>query len=149
LFNRLDNRLVEKQQLLGEILGFRKMVEPTLAAEAAVHASETAISMLEKCLYRQEEKIDQGEIAVQEDCEFHYRIAMASGNNFVPRVLDMLMDLSKPASIPLQVGGRPQKSLAGHQRILVAIKRHDAEATYGAMLRHVQDVEKIVRTSFQ
>jgi len=74
---------------------------------------------------------------------------MASGNNFVPRVLDMLMDLLlETREHSLQVGGRPQKSLAGHQRILVAIKRHDAEATYGAMLRHVQDVQKIVRSSF-
>jgi GntR family transcriptional regulator, transcriptional repressor for pyruvate dehydrogenase complex len=140
---------VEKQQLLGEILGFRKMLEPALAADAAVHASAMAIADLEECLDRQEEKIGRGGTAVEEDCEFHYRIAVASGNNIAVRVLDMLMYLLlETREHSLQVGGRPQKSLAGHQRILAAIKQHDAAATYGAMRRHVQDVEKIVRSSF-
>jgi DNA-binding FadR family transcriptional regulator len=44
----------------------------------------------------------------------------------------------------LQVEGRAQKSLAGHRRILAAIKRHDAEAAKSAMRRHIEDVEEIV-----
>lgn len=139
---------MEKQQLLGEILGFRKMLEPALAADAAVHASAMAIAKLKECLHRQEEKIGRGETAIEEDCEFHYRIAAASGNNIAVRVLDTVMDLLlETREHSLQVRGRPQRSLAGHLRILAAIKRHDAAAAYGAMLRHVQDVEKIVRSS--
>jgi DNA-binding FadR family transcriptional regulator len=46
------------------------------------------------------------------------------------------------------VEGRPQKSLAGHRRILAAIKRHDAEAAKSAMRRHIEDVEEIVLNKF-
>jgi DNA-binding FadR family transcriptional regulator len=44
----------------------------------------------------------------------------------------------------LQLKGRPHKSLAGHRRILAAIKRHDAEGAKSAMRRHIEDVEEIV-----
>jgi DNA-binding GntR family transcriptional regulator len=46
------------------------------------------------------------------------------------------------------VEGRPQKSLAGHRRILAAIKRHDGEAAKAAMRRHIEDVEEIVLDKF-
>jgi len=55
--------------------------------------------------------------------------------------MDLLRD-SRERS--LQVEGRPQKSLDGHRRILVAIKRNDAEAAKVAMRRHIENVEKIV-----
>jgi DNA-binding FadR family transcriptional regulator len=48
----------------------------------------------------------------------------------------------------LQLQGRPQRSLAGHRRILAAIKRHDAEAAKDAMRRHIEDVEEIVLEKF-
>jgi GntR family transcriptional regulator, transcriptional repressor for pyruvate dehydrogenase complex len=48
----------------------------------------------------------------------------------------------------LQLEGRPQKSLAGHRRILAAIKRRDAEAARDAMRRHIEDVEEIVLDKF-
>jgi GntR family transcriptional repressor for pyruvate dehydrogenase complex len=55
--------------------------------------------------------------------------------------MDMLRDTRERS---LQLAGRPQKSLAGHKRILGAIKRRDAEAATAAMRRHIEDVEEIV-----
>ena len=61
------------------------------------------------------------------------------------KVLDILMDLLRDTrERSLQVEGRAPKSLAGHRRILAAIKRHDAEAAKDAMRRHIEDVEEIV-----
>ena len=80
-----------------------------------------------------------------EDAEFHYSVALASGNSVVLKVLDILMDLLRDTrERSLQVKGRPEKSLAGHRRILAAIKRHDAEGAKAAMRRHIEDVEEIV-----
>jgi GntR family transcriptional regulator, transcriptional repressor for pyruvate dehydrogenase complex len=60
-------------------------------------------------------------------------------------VLDILMDLLRDTrERSLQVEGRPPKSLAGHRRILSAIKRHDPEAAQSAMRRHIEDVEEMV-----
>ncbi len=63
----------------------------------------------------------------------------------VLKVIDTLMDLLRDTrERSLQVEGRSQKSLAGHRRILSAIKHHDAEAAKAAMRRHIEDVEEIV-----
>jgi GntR family transcriptional repressor for pyruvate dehydrogenase complex len=76
-------------------------------------------------------------------------VALASGNSVVLKVLDIVMDLLRETrERSLQVEGRPQKSLAGHRRILAAIKRHDAEAAKSAMRRHIEDVEEIVLNKF-
>jgi GntR family transcriptional repressor for pyruvate dehydrogenase complex len=145
LANPFASMLKHKQQLVGELLDFRKMLEPPLAARAATHASPDELAEMEEILQRQEGKMSRGEVTIGEDAEFHYNIALASGNSVVLKVLDVLMDLLRDTrERSLQLKGRPQKSLAGHRKILAAIKRHDAEAAKAAMRRHIEDVEEIV-----
>jgi GntR family transcriptional regulator, transcriptional repressor for pyruvate dehydrogenase complex len=145
LANPLANALKRKEELMGELLDFRRILEPPLAGRAATHASPEEISEMEDILDRQEQKLRKGENTIAEDSEFHYAVAMASGNSVVLKVLDILMDLLRETrERSLQVEGRPQKSLAGHRRILAAIKRHDPEAAKAAMRRHIEDVEEIV-----
>jgi GntR family transcriptional regulator, transcriptional repressor for pyruvate dehydrogenase complex len=143
--NPLANSLVRRRQWVIELLDFRKMLEPSLASRAAKRASLVEIAEMEQILVRQEERVRRGEIATDQDAEFHYSIAMASDNSVVLKVLDIVMDLLlETRERSLQVGGRPQKSLAGHRRILAAIKRRNASAAEDAMRRHIQDIEDIV-----
>src|SRR5271157_1110671 len=110
--NPFANALKRRQELVSELLDFRKMLEPPLAARAATHASPDEISEMEEILRRQEDKQGQGDAAVAEDTEFHYSVALASGNSVVLKVLDILMDLLRDTrERSLQVEGRPQKSL--------------------------------------
>jgi GntR family transcriptional repressor for pyruvate dehydrogenase complex len=149
LVNPFANALKRRQELVSELLDFRKMLEPPLAARAATHASPDEISEMEEILQRQEGTLSHGEASIAEDAEFHYSIALASGNSVVLKVLDILMDLLRETrERSLQLQGRPQRSLAGHRRILAAIKRHDAEAAKDAMRRHIEDVEEIVLEKF-
>ena len=145
LVNPLAHALKFRKELVSELLDFRKMLEPPLAARAATHASPEDISEMEEILRRQEEKQQRGESAVAEDSEFHYSVALASDNSVVLKVLDILMDVLRDTrERSLQVEGRSQRSLAGHRRILAAIKAHDGEAAKAAMRRHIEDVEEIV-----
>lgn len=145
LISPLSGLLVRQDQHIAELLDFRKMLEPGLAARAATHASAEEIAEMEAILNRQEEKLRRGEMAVDEDSEFHYSVAVASNNSVVLKLLDILMDLLRETrERTLQVDGRPQKSLAGHRRIFAAIKRHDAEAAKVAMRQHIEDVEEMV-----
>jgi GntR family transcriptional regulator, transcriptional repressor for pyruvate dehydrogenase complex len=149
LVNPFANALKRKQAMVGELLDFRKMLEPPLAARAATHASSDEVSEMEDILQRQSEKLSRGETTIAEDAEFHYSIALASGNSVVLKVLDILMDLLRDTrERSMQVEGRPEKSLAGHRRILAAIKRQDAESAKAAMRRHIEDVEEIVLDEF-
>jgi GntR family transcriptional regulator, transcriptional repressor for pyruvate dehydrogenase complex len=149
LVSSFSDALKGRQEQVSELLDFRKMLEPSLAARAATRASAEEISEMEEILQRQEEKQRQGDAAIAEDAEFHYNVALASGNRVVLKVLDILMDLLRETrERSLQVEGRPQKSLAGHRRILAAIKRHDAEGAKAAMRRHIEDIEEIVLDKF-
>jgi GntR family transcriptional repressor for pyruvate dehydrogenase complex len=145
LANPLANTLKRKQELIAELFDFRQMLEPSLAARAAKRVSPEEISEMEEILERQEHKLKKGESAIAEDSEFHYAIALASGNSIVLKVLDTLMDLLRDSrERSLQGEGRPQKSLAGHRRVLAALKRNNPEAAKVAMRRHIQAVERIV-----
>ena len=149
LINPLSNVLTRKRQLVTELLDVRQIIEPPLAARAAQHASAEEVSEMEAILQRQALKMQEGEPAIKEDSEFHYAIALASGNSVVLKVLDVLMDLLRETrERSLQVAGRPQKSLAGHRAILAAIKRKDSAAAEAAMRRHIQDVQEIVMKKF-
>lgn len=147
--NPLADALLEKRKMVAELLDVRKMIEPSLAGRAAVHISRDQISDLEGILVRQKAKVRKRELGIDEDSEFHYKIALASGNSVVLKVVDVLMDsLRETRERSLQVEGRQQKSLAGHRRILAALKRGDAAATEAAMRRHLREIENIVLKTF-
>jgi GntR family transcriptional repressor for pyruvate dehydrogenase complex len=149
LVNPFYGVLLQKRNMVVELLDFRKMLEPPLARRAAIHAAADEIADMEKILCRQEERVHRDELAIEEDSEFHYGIALAAENSLVLKVVDVLMDLlRKTRERSLQTKGRQEKSLAGHQRILAALKRHDAPAAELAMLRHLEEIEKVVLKSF-
>jgi GntR family transcriptional repressor for pyruvate dehydrogenase complex len=141
----LATALLEKRKMVAELLDVRNMIEPPLAGRAALHASRDEIAEMEEILVRQEAKVRGGELGIDEDSEFHYNIALASDNSAVLKIVDVLMDLLRETrERTLQVEGRQEKSLAGHHRILSALKRGDAGAAEAAMRRHLQEVESIV-----
>ncbi len=141
----LTTLLNQKRHMVVELLDVRKMIEPPLAARAATHATAEELTELEAILERQANRMRGGELAVEEDSEFHYTIALAANNSVVLKVLDVLMDLLRETrERSLQVEGRLEKSFAGHQRILAALKRRDAAAAENAMRRHLQEIEAIV-----
>jgi len=140
----LAKALLDRHQLVAELIDVRKMIEPHVAARAARHATPEDIAEMEEILGRQELKVGHGEPATDEDTEFHYAIALASRNRAILKVLDVLMDLLRETrEKSSQVKGRPQKSLAGHRRILTALKRHDAAAAEAAVNRHLREIENI------
>jgi GntR family transcriptional repressor for pyruvate dehydrogenase complex len=137
--------LTRKRELIEELLDIRKMIEPALAARAAERATPEEIARLEDILRRQREKTQRGEPAVEEDAEFHYQLALAAKNSVVRRVIDVLMRLLRETRArSLQTQGRPERSLAGHRRIVEAIKRRDPAAAERAVRRHVEEIESIV-----
>ena len=143
--NPLAAALLEKRKMVADLLDVRNMIEPPLAGRAALHISRDEIAEMEEILVRQEVKVRRGEVGIEEDSEFHYSIALASDNSAVLKVVDVLMDLLRETrERTLQVEGRQEKSLAGHHRILSALKRGDAAAAEAAMRRHLQEVESIV-----
>jgi GntR family transcriptional repressor for pyruvate dehydrogenase complex len=141
--------LVRKRELVSELLDVRRMLEPGLAARAAKNATPDEVMDLEDILRRQAEKMRRGEPTIEEDSEFHYAIGRAARNSVVLKVLDVLMDLLRESRArSLQATGRPERSYAGHMRVLRAIKRRDPEAAEKAVRKHLEEIESIVMRQF-
>jgi len=137
--------LLQKRKVINELLDVRMIIEPALASRAALHASPEQIAEMVEILNRQDEKVRRGELATEEDSNFHYAIALAADNSVMLKLTHVLMDsLRETRERSLQVGGRQGKSLAGHRRILAAIKQGDAAAAEAAMRRHLLEVEKLI-----
>jgi len=148
LVTPLSSVLVRNGALLAELLDVRLMLEPPVAARAAVHVSEEEVAHIRQILRRQEARIRQGGLPIEEDSEFHYAIAKAAKNTVVLKVLDTLMDLLRESrERSLQVSGRMQKSLSGHRHILDAISRRDADAAEAAMRQHIMEIQDILVNS--
>jgi len=145
LVTSLSAMLVQKKALVSELLEFRLMIEPTLAARAAANATQEEIAHLEDILALQKAKVERGEMAIDEDSKFHYAIAQAARNSVVLKVLDVFMDyLRESRERSLQVEGRLQKSLNDHRRILNAIAQTNPVAAEKAMRRHITTIEGLI-----
>ena len=143
--NPVTSVLLERRKAIHELLDVRLIIEPALAQRAALHASPEQVSEMHAILDRQEEKVRRGELATEEDSAFHYTIALAANNTVMLKLVHVLMDLLREArERTLQTGGRPEKSQAGHRRILAALERGDAAAAGAAMRRHLLEIEKII-----
>jgi len=139
------NVLLQKRKLISELLDVRMIIEPPLARRAALHATAEQIGELEAILSRQAEKLQADEPATEEDSTFHYTIALAADNSVMLKLVHVLMDLLRETrERSLQVGARRRKSLAGHRRILAALKRRDAAGAEAAMRGHLSEIENVV-----
>jgi GntR family transcriptional repressor for pyruvate dehydrogenase complex len=145
----LASVLVRKRELVSELLDVRRILEPALAARAAKNATVEEVMELEDILRRQAEKMQRGEPTVEEDSEFHYAIGRAARNSVVLKVLDILMDLLRESRArSLQTQGRPERSYAGHRRVLRANPRRDPDAAEKAVRKHLEEIESIVMRQF-
>lgn len=145
LVTPLASLLVRNRMRMAELLDVRKMLEPPVAGRAAVHATDAELQQLQDILRRQEEKVRRGELAIDEDSEFHYAVALAARNNVVLRVLDVLMDLLRESrERSLQVSGRLRRSFEGHRRIMAALLARDAAAAEAAMRQHIEEIENVL-----
>jgi GntR family transcriptional regulator, transcriptional repressor for pyruvate dehydrogenase complex len=141
----LSSMLLRKRALVKELMEVRFMIEPPLAARAAVRATERQIARMEEILDRQRLKTEEGELTVQEDFDFHFTLWTMAGNSVVLNVLDVLMDLlAESRARGLQVRGRQTKSIEGHRVILSAIRHHDPKSAESAMRRHIVAVKDVI-----
>ena len=139
----ITGMVLQKRKAIHELLDVRMLIEPELTRRAALHATPEQIAEMRAILDRQEEKVVKGELATDEDTNFHYTIAQAADNSVLLKLAHVLMDsLRELRERSLEVGGRQPKSLAAHRKVLEAIQQGDADAAEAAMRRHLQEVEK-------
>lgn len=140
--------LLQSRAQMRELWEVRRILEPALAEFAAARITEEELDELEATLEQQRRKVELGFIGLEEDTAFHYGIAEAARNSVMLRVVDTLVDLLRQSrERSLQQDGRPTHSLAGHVRILAALRRRDPLAARSEMVQHLRAIEERVFTN--
>lgn len=148
LIQPLAAALFNKKDDIRDIFYIRKIIEPHIAHLAAENATPQEIEEMEKILHEQELCIGRGESVLETDSLFHSRLAGATKNRVMERLLLALVDLLKQSRevylLEDERDTRAKRSLEGHQRVLAAIKNGDCDVALKSMLQHLEDIERII-----
>ena len=138
--------LANRRDLEGELMDVRRMFEPAVARVAAARISEEDLAALHRILDAQRRKVKAGQSAIVEDTAFHAALARATGNTVVVRIMETLNDLlTESRKRALRQRSRPERSLKGHEAVVTALGRRDADAAARAMLAHIDQIAGILQ----
>lgn len=128
-----------------EQLELRRLIEPEVARLAASRATPVHLQEMTRYIGQQKHKMERGQPFIDEDSAFHMAVARSSGNDLLVRMMENIHELLRDSrEQSLQTRSGRALSLAGHERILDAISRHDPGAAHRAMRRHVLEVESTI-----
>ena len=127
-----------------DVVHARQIIEPPIAASAALHHTEEDAEKLKK---------DQNDLVQSEgdyeelsrlDMLFHLDIAKASENSLIPLLLEPIHRLTPQikSSVYATIIDAKQSAVEWHQKILTAILQRDAEGAQNAMKRHLEIAEE-------
>lgn len=127
-----------------ELMEARLIVEPELAARAAVLATAEQVEALERAIVQMEESTADPDRFVASDLEFHQAVYRAAGNRVCTMLFTVvhqsLEDLVRFTSELVE----PEHTIRLHRRILTAIRRRDPEAARLRMREHLQDARALL-----
>ena len=127
---------------LEDIFEMRHLLEPQIAALAALRATTGDIERLTAILEEQQRQILEGETGVDADTEFHFTLATATHNPALVKVVNAVEDvLRRSRDRYLQQPGRPELSLNSHHEILEMVRAGDDTGARRAMDHHLIAVE--------
>ena len=138
-------------KMMGDIYRVREALEGMSARLAAESMGKEDIDALWQLLENHEKTIEEtdGKVYFQRegDVDFHFRIAQASGNDWLIHHLSselyqlIRMCRYRSALAP----SRPARALAEHRHIVEAISQGDGELAELLMRRHISGAWKIVK----
>jgi GntR family transcriptional repressor for pyruvate dehydrogenase complex len=135
----LASVMTYRPDLQNELLDVRRMFEPAVTRTAATRVTDEDFADLQHILDAQRRKLKTGQSSIVEDTAFHAALARATRNRVVMSIMATLNDLLVE-SRTLTQKGRPERSLEGHEAIVAALRRRDAEGAALAMSKHIDQI---------
>lgn len=131
-----------------DLVEVREILEPEIAALAAVRARSEDIEAMEKAVKAMDQAMDDPETYIEADLDFHLALAQGSSNALIPILIDSLVDLLREhRKRAASVKGGLERGQPFHKIILEAIKSKDANAARDSMRAHLEQVRKEIKTS--
>ncbi len=121
----------------------RLILEPGIAALAAVRAKEDDLSGMRDAVAVMDRSQKDPAAYIEADLDFHLALAEAAANPLILSLIDSIVGLLREQRIKIfNVEGGPQRGQFHHKRILEAVERHDAEMARSAMRSHLEQVRQ-------
>jgi GntR family transcriptional regulator, transcriptional repressor for pyruvate dehydrogenase complex len=148
--NPLAAVMESQNATLEDLLEVRLGLETQAAALAAQRATTEDIQELDKCLQEMVAEITEGRLGIDADVSFHMAIAFATKNsvhvNMMRSFYDLLFFGIKENLHQLYENAENlKKVIEQHHAIVDGIRRHDPEAAYTGMKRHINFVLDYMR----
>ena len=136
-----DNYDITNKNYLIDLLIARRPVEIEAARIAAINATNADIEEMRSILDRYEEETRRGILSPCLDTQFHRKIALASKNQILVALLELLRKKQED-SVVFSIGRKKSGNICNpeHRWILDAIERHDPELAILAMKRHLKGI---------
>jgi GntR family transcriptional repressor for pyruvate dehydrogenase complex len=137
----LASMMTYQHDLQDELMDVRRMFEPAVARVAATRATDEDFADLQRILDTQRRKLKTGRSAIVEDTAFHAALARSTRNRVIVSLMATLNDLLvESRTMTLRQKGRPAKSIEGHEAVVAALRRRDAEGAARAMSNHIDQI---------
>jgi GntR family transcriptional repressor for pyruvate dehydrogenase complex len=137
---------IEKNYAL-DVIHARQIIEPSIAAFAALHRTEEDIELMHANIYRLINYDGEFDGLAKLDMDFHLQIAHASHNQVMPLILDpihrLMPEIKK--SVYATNDHAKESAIEWHSKIVDMIVRADAEGARLTMQQHLEIAEEHIR----
>lgn len=124
-----------------ELVEVREILEPEIAALAAVRATDDDIAALRAAVETMDAHVEEADAFIAADNRFHQILANATNNNLILTLIHPIMELlSEQRKHIFGVHGGPQRGQQHHKLLLDAVIHHDPDAARAAMQAHLRQV---------
>jgi len=126
----------------------REILEPEIAALAATRITDEFIAAMSEAVKTMDTALDNVEVFVEADLDFHLALAEATQNPLIPILMDSVIDLLREQRKRIGlVDGGLQRGQFHHKKILEAVIRRDSQAARQSMQDHLEQVRNDSKAS--
>lgn len=135
--------LMKDTNSFANLVEVREILEPEIAALAATRVTDENISAMTEAVETMETALENAEIFVEADLDFHLALAEATQNPVIPTLVDSIVDLLREHRKRIgNVEGGLARGQYHHKKILEAVIQRDPLASRLAMQAHLLQVRE-------
>jgi GntR family transcriptional repressor for pyruvate dehydrogenase complex len=138
-------RVARRPHEIEELLTFRRVIEPAVAADAAQARYDDEMAIIREPFDAMARSTTEPDY-MRHDTEFHIAVARATHNRFLVKAIeDIRMGLNDAMTLLPETAAWHRRIDAEHEAILQAITSHDAKVARDVMQMHVANSEQSLR----
>jgi GntR family transcriptional repressor for pyruvate dehydrogenase complex len=142
----LSHFLVLSEREITDLLSVRLIIESAACRLAIQRITDEEIGNLRRLCKDMEDTLQQPEMYMEHDLEFHRQLIDASGNVILPKIFALIRDLySKQFSISAYPKAL-EDALRFHREILSGIEQRDEKKTLLHLEAHLKEVKRLVHS---